>query len=149
MKIISSLVVMIGVFVWMHPTYAMENTSAATYQLNQMGPTVMNSIDDTGENVTTSIEKIDSNPLISAGTYRITKQKMISWKVSFDITINSKEKITSAGNLSIDIFVGSMVSSSLSHNSTSATCKFKRKLGLVNVNESVIAKISKGAIVVT
>ena len=102
------------------------------------------------EEVTLTIEPNGYNLLdrIIKGTYKVSKSVKGSWSVSFNITINSNGKITGTSSLNLKALKGSISSTSLTNNATSATCKFNQKIGLITSNVSVIARISNNKIIV-
>lgn len=104
---------------------------------------------DLGEEITLKVEPI-SSPLqrVSSGTYKVSKTSKGSWTVSYNVTINSRSQFTAATNLNLQALKGSILSSSLTHSSTKASCDFKQKAGLIISNANVTTTISNGKLVV-
>jgi hypothetical protein len=125
-------------------TYASELSDAIQIENKKITVT---SIDEDGDRITTTIEQIPSISRVSKGTYKISKEKKGAWKVSFHVSINTKNQITSASNMSVKAINGSITSNSLTSNSTTATCKFVRKVGTVKSSASVSVSIKNGKLV--
>ncbi|WP_291292339.1 DUF5626 family protein [Enterococcus sp.] len=105
-------------------------------------------LDEAGEEVVLSVEYVQPLARIAKGTYKVSKTVKGSWTASYNVKIDSKEKITAATDLSIKALKGSITSSSLTHTSTKATCSFKQKAGTITTSASVTATISNGKLVV-
>ena len=116
----------------------------------------LNYIDDqTGEEISLAVEPIKEQTSgkrvrrsLGAGTYKVSKSSKGAWAVTFNIKVSNKSQIISANNLSVIAHRGSIISSSLVHDSKKATCVFKQKAGLVQSTAKVIADISSGKLVV-
>lgn len=116
----------------------------------------LNYIDDqTGEEISLAVEPIKEQTSgkrvrrsLGAGTYKVSKSSKGAWSVTFNIKVSNKSQIISANNLSVIAHRGSIISSSLVHDSKKATCVFKQKAGLVQSTAKVIADISSGKLVV-
>lgn len=106
----------------------------------------MHSSHDEGEEVI--IEKIPSKERVVKGTYKVSKTLKGKWEISYQVTINNKDQITGASGLSAKALSGSFTSTSLTSNSTSATCSFRQKIGTLNSSGEVVASISKGKLIV-
>ncbi len=105
-------------------------------------------VDENNEEIIVQIEYIPSMLQISAGTYKVSKTSKGNWSVSFNVTVNSSGKITGTSNLDLKALSGSILSSSLIHTSSKATCDFKRKVGILTSNVTVTATVSGDKIVV-
>lgn len=145
-KIISCAIVILGLIFWMNTVEATE-VNVPTYTLEETEKIIFEKVDEEGDLVITEIEKMPSLSRIEKGTYKISKTKQGAWSVSFHVEIDSKDKIIGASNMSVKALNGSITSNSLTFNSTSATCKFTRKVGTTKVDASVVAKIEKGKLV--
>ncbi|MBM7710415.1 DUF5626 family protein [Enterococcus lemanii] len=101
-----------------------------------------------GEEIILEVESIPSRERVSSGTYKVSKTSKGSWTVSYNVTINSKSQFTAATNLNLQALKGSILSSSLTHSSTKASCDFKQKAGLITSNANVTTTISNGKLIV-
>lgn len=117
------------------------------YFLEQSEPIISKYIDEDGDEVTTTIERLPSFSRIAKGTYKISKEKSGAWRVSFHVSINSSKQITGTSNMSVKALSGSITSTSLTSNKTSATCKFTRKVGTISSTANVTATIKNGKLV--
>ena len=118
--------------------YDLSNTELVSYETNS----------DEGEEMIIEIEKIPSKERVAKGTYKVSKTLKGKWTISYRVTINNKNKITGASGLIAKALSGSFTSTSLTNNSTSATCSFRQKIGTLNSSGKIVASISKGKLVV-
>lgn len=126
-----------------------KNTDELVYEMTAgVGSQEISYIDEAGDEVVLSVEYIQPFARIAQGTYKVSKTVKGSWTASYNVKINSKEQITAATSLSIKALKGSILSSSLTHTTTKATCSFKQKAGTITTNASVTATISNGKLVV-
>ncbi len=105
-------------------------------------------VNEEDEEVMVSIEYVPSMIQISSGTYKVSKSVKGSWTLSFNVTVNSSNKITGASNLNLKALKGSILSSSLTYTSAKATCSFSQKAGTITSNNTVTASISNNELVV-
>lgn len=105
--------------------------------------------DSDGEEICLSVVALPAlRARVSAGTYQVSKKAVGSWTCSYNVTINSIGKISTTSNLNLKALRGSILSSTLTHTATSATCKFKQKAGILTSSRSVTATISGNKLVV-
>lgn len=109
-------------------------------------------VNSENEEVHLSIEPLFSPSLskagITQGKYRVSKNATGSWSCSYIVTINANSKISAATNLDLKALKGSILSSSLTHTTTKATCNFKQKAGIITSSRSVVATISGNSLIV-
>lgn len=133
-----------------------EETAIATgsnnviYDLEQGGLQQFEVVDELGENYTITIEE-EPNFLraVSNGTYKITKERALQWKVSYKIDVKGNA-ITKAHSPSITNYLGNVTSSNLKvDNSKQATYYIKMKILTINSSVNVRAKLENSSIIVT
>lgn len=139
-----------------HTNVNADEENQLVVDLNTTEQTALNYIDSqTGEEISLAVEPVKEQTTgkrfrraLSAGTYKVSKSSKGAWSVTFNIKVSNKSQIISANNLSVIAHRGSIISSSLVHDSKKATCVFKQKAGLVQSTAKVIADISSGKLVV-
>lgn len=128
--------------------------NSAIYDLEQGGLQQFDVVDDFGENYTVTIEKEPSflrasSSSISNGTYKVTKERALQWKVSYKIDVKGNA-IIKAHSPSITNYVGNVSSSSLKIDSSKqATYYIKMKILTINSTVNIRAKLQNNSIVVT
>lgn len=133
-----------------------DEDNQLTVDMNITEKVTLNYIDNqTGEEISLAVEPIKEHTSgkrvrrsLGARTYKVSKSSKGAWSVTFNIKVSNKSQIISANNLSVIAHRGSIISSSLVHDSKKATCVFKQKAGLVQSTAKVIADISSGKLVV-
>lgn len=129
---------------------ALTETDHVVYDLEQGGTQQFAVVADTGESYTITVEEIPSFlRAVSNGTYKITKERALQWKVSYKIDVKGNT-ITRAHSPSITNHLGSVTSSSLRiDNAKQATYYIKMKLLTINSSVNVRAKLQNNSIVVS
>lgn len=146
-KLLLTLTITLGCFVFAHYSEASE-ISEITYPLEETEKVFFESIDEAGNLVIIEIEKIPTLTRVAKGTYKISKTLKGKWVISYNVSINTKNQITGASNLNAKALTGSFSATSLTSNSTSATCSFSQKIGTAKSNGKVVASISNKNLVV-
>jgi len=123
------------------------DVNTINYPLQESEKIVFETIDEDGDLIITEIERVPSLMRVAKGTYKISKTKQGAWTASFNVSVDSGDKITGVNNMSVKALNGSIVSTNLSFNSKSATCTFTRKVGTTNINASLVASINNGKLV--
>ncbi len=151
-----TLIFALLLFFMCHVNAHADEDNQLAVDMNITEKVTLNYIDDqTGEEISLAVEPIKEQTSgkrvrrsLGAGTYKVSKSSKGAWSVTFNIKVSNKSQIISANNLSVIAHRGSIISSSLVHDSKKATCVFKQKAGLVQSTAKVIADISSGKLVV-
>ncbi|MBM6615812.1 DUF5626 family protein [Desemzia sp. RIT804] len=127
--------------------------NSVIYDIDQGGLQQFEVEDDLGEHYIITVEEEPEFFMrassVNNGTYKITKERALQWKVSYKIDVKGNN-ITKAHSPSITNYIGSVLSSSLKVDHTKqATYYIKMKILTINSSVNVRAKLQNSSIVVT
>lgn len=125
--------------------------NSVSYNLEQGGLQQFEVENEFGEEYTITIEEQPHllRAVVSNGTYKITKERALQWKVSYKIDVKGNN-ITRAHSPSITNYIGNVTSSSLKiDNAKQATYYIKMKILTINSSVNIRAKLQNDKILVT